>query len=102
MAVGGHGNPPGLWLPRSHSQSSYNNFHLTTGRTEGLGIQFNEQALQGLKVDPQFLWIVGWNEWWAGAWTASSSCYTYLLADCCNTGNRYFVDNYNAEYSDRK
>ena len=81
------------------SQSSYNNFHLTTGRTEGLGIQFNEQAFQGLKVDPQFLWIVGWNEWWAGAWTASSSCYTYLLADCCNTGNRYFVDNYNAEYS---
>jgi autotransporter-associated beta strand protein len=81
------------------SQSSYDKFHLTTGRTERLGIQFSEQAFQGLKVDPQFLWVVGWNEWWAGAWTASSTCYTHLLADCCNTGNRYFVDNYNAEYS---
>ncbi|MEI6196583.1 MAG: hypothetical protein WCS42_19885, partial [Verrucomicrobiota bacterium] len=81
------------------SQSGYNNAHLSTGRTEGLGLQFNEQAFQGLKVDPQFLWVLGWNEWWAGAWNSGSTCYTHLLADCCDTGNRYFVDNYNAEYS---
>ena len=81
------------------SQPAYDNFHLAITRTEGLGLQFAEQAFQGLKVDPQFLWIVGWNEWWAGAWTSGSTCYTHLLADCCDTGNRYFVDNYNAEYS---
>ena len=99
MTCGGWANGN---LGRSYangSQSAYNNYHLTTGRTEGLGIQFSEQAFQGLKVDPQFLWVVGWNEWWAGAWDAGSTCYTHLLADCCDTGNRYFVDNYNAEYS---
>ena len=99
MTCGGWANGN---LGRSYangSQSAYNNYHLTIGRTEGLGIQFSEQAFQGLKVDPQFLWVVGWNEWWAGAWDAGSTCYTHLLADCCDTGNRYFVDNYNAEYS---
>lgn len=82
------------------SQSAYNNYHLTTIRTEGLGIQFSEQAFQGLKVDPQFLWVVGWNEWWAGAWTAPSVGGGYdLLGNYCAIGQRYFVDNYNAEYS---
>ena len=89
-------------LGRSYANSTqpgFDNFHLTTNRTEGQGIQFSEQAFQGLKVDPQFLWITGWNEWWAGAWDSPSTCYTHLLTMCCDTGNRYFVDNYNAEYS---
>jgi hypothetical protein len=89
-------------LGRSYAngtQPAYDNFHLTTGRTEGQGIQFSEQAFQGLKVNPQFLWIVGWNEWWAGAWDASTACYTHMLADCVPINDRYFVDNYNNEYS---
>ena len=45
------------------------------------------------------MWITGWNEWWAGAWDAPTACYTHLLADCTPINKRYFVDNYNAEYS---
>jgi hypothetical protein len=80
-------------------QPGFDNFHLTTSRTEHLGLQFSEQAFQAQKVDPQFLWITGWNEWWAGAWDAQSACYTHLLTMCVSPPNRYFVDNYNAEYS---
>jgi hypothetical protein len=81
------------------TQPGFDNFHLTTNRTEGQGIQFSEQAFQAQKVDPQFLWITGWNEWWAGSWDATSSCFTHLLTMCVSPPNRYFVDNYNAEYS---
>jgi hypothetical protein len=80
-------------------QPVFDKYHLAVNRTEGLGLQFSEQAFQGLKVDPEFLWITGWNEWWAGAWDSPSSCFTRLLTMCCNPPNRYFVDNYNAEYS---
>ena len=83
----------------NNAQPAYDNFHLSAGRTEGQGLLFREQAFYGLKYDPQFLWIVGWNEWWAGAWDASTYCYTHLLGDCVPAGKRYFVDNYNAEYS---
>ncbi len=83
----------------NNTQPAYDNYHLSVGRTEGQGLFFSEQAFYGLKYDPQFLWIVGWNEWWAGAWDASTYCYTRLLADCVPAGKRYFVDNYNAEYS---
>ena len=89
-------------LGRSYQNSvqpGFDNFHLTTNRTEGLGLQFSEQSFQGQKVDPQFLWITGWNEWWAGSWDATSSCFTRLLTMCVSPPNRYFVDNYNAEYS---
>ena len=50
-------------------------------------------------MDPQFLWITGWNEWWAGAWDAPTDCYTHLLDNCVPINQRYFVDDYNAEYS---
>ncbi len=80
-------------------QPGFDNYHLTTNRTENLGLQFSEQSFQAQKVDPQFLWITGWNEWWAGAWDAQSACYTHLLTMCVSPPNRYFVDNYNAEYS---
>jgi hypothetical protein len=89
-------------LGRSHYnrvQPVFDPYHLATNRTEGLGRMYAEQAFQGLKVDPQFLWVAGWNEWWAGAWDSPSACYTRLLTMCVNPPNRYFVDNYNHEYS---
>ncbi len=99
VACGGWANGN---LGRSNAngqQSAYDNYDLSVNRTEGKGIFFSEQAFQGQEVDPQFLWVTGWNEWWAGAWVAATACYTTLLADCTPAGDSYFVDNYNAEYS---
>ena len=53
----------------------------------------------GLKVDPEFLFVTGWNEWWAGAWNSSRDGLTHLLTMPVPKDKRYFVDNYNAEYS---
>lgn len=84
----------------NHSQPSYDNFHLTTARSEGLGKFYDEQSFYGRKLDPQLLFISGWNEWWAGAWTAPGSPGGYnILDNHCAAGQRYFVDNYTAEYS---
>lgn len=99
VACGGWANGN---LGRSHSnrsQPDYDKFHLSTARTEGLGIFYPEQMFYGLKYDPQFLFVTGWNEWWAGAWDAPTYCYTHLLSECVPANKRYFVDNYNQQYS---
>ena len=84
----------------NRSQPAYDKFHLTTGRTEGQGRFFAEQSFYGLKLDPKLLFITGWNEWWAGAWTAPSTGGGYnVLNNPCAINQRYFVDNYNEEYS---
>ncbi|MEY3896602.1 MAG: hypothetical protein RLZZ214_2122, partial [Verrucomicrobiota bacterium] len=84
----------------NRAQPAYDNFHLTTTRTEGLGRFFSEQMHYGLKFDPKLMFITGWNEWWAGAWTAPAKGGGYRILDNFpEIGERYFVDNYNAEYS---
>ncbi len=84
----------------NRSQPAYDNFHLTPARTENLGKFFSEQAAYGLKLDPELLFVTGWNEWWAGSWTAPTSGGGYnILDNNCAPGQRYFVDNYNSEYS---
>ncbi len=100
VACGGWGNGN---LGRSHfnrAQPGYDNFHLATARTEGQGKFFAEQMNYGLKLDPKLMFITGWNEWWAGAWTAPSPGGGYnILDNPCAAGERYFVDCYTAEYS---
>lgn len=84
----------------NRSQPPYNNFHLTMNGTEGQGVFFDEQFYYGRKLDPQLLFITGWNEWWAGAWTAPAVGGGYKILDNdAQIGERYFVDNYTAEYS---
>ena len=83
----------------NRKQPAYDKFHLPNGRTEGQGLFYAEQNFYGLKVDPQFLFVTGWNEWWAGAWNSSADNGPALLTSRTPKGKRYFVDNYNAEYS---
>lgn len=100
VACGGWGNGN---LGRSNfnrTQPAYDNFHLATARTEGQGKFFSEQMNYGLKLDPKLMFITGWNEWWAGAWTAPAPGGGYnILDNPCAAGERYFVDCYTAEYS---
>ena len=99
VAVGGWANGN---LGRSNSnrkQPLFDKFHLSMGHTEGQGIFYAEQNFYGLKFDPQFLFVTGWNEWWAGAWNSPVDNGPALLTSRTAKGKRYFVDNYNAEYS---
>ncbi|NLN94390.1 MAG: hypothetical protein GX130_13960 [Candidatus Hydrogenedens sp.] len=60
-----------------------------------LGLNFEEQWLHALKVDPTFIFVTGWNEWIAGRflkwhiYTDESSYYPGGM----------FVDQYTQEYS---
>jgi autotransporter-associated beta strand protein len=80
-------------------QQDYDNQQLPLQHTSPLGIFFSEQMNYGLKYDPQFLFVAGWNEWIAGVQSSPSACATTFLADCCPANGFYFVDQYNEEYS---
>ncbi len=60
-----------------------------------LGLNFKEQWKRALEVDPQFIFVTGWNEWVAGRYTRWSR---YTDADCYWPGG-LFVDEYTQEYS---
>jgi hypothetical protein len=84
----------------NRSQPAYDKFQLASDRTGNQGLFFSEQIFYGLKLDPKLMFITGWNEWWAGAWTAPVAGGGYRILDnSCAPRQRYFVDNYTAEYS---
>jgi hypothetical protein len=60
-----------------------------------LGLNFEEQWTRALQVDPEFVFVTGWNEWVAGRYTEWSK---YKDTDCYDRGG-LFVDEYNQEYS---
>jgi hypothetical protein len=58
---------------------------------------FTQQFSKALEVDPEFLFITGWNEWTAQRFRMSS---TGLMAGRIEPeGGSFFVDEYNAEFS---
>jgi len=83
----------------NHTEPTYSNYDLPVTATQGQGLFFAEEMNYGLKYDPEFLYVTGWNEWMAGSFAAPTYCYTDLLSDCCPVGGYYFVDEYNEEYS---
>ena len=99
VAAGGWANSNLGRSNANRTQPAFDKFHLSLNRTEGQGLFFSEQMYYGLKIDPQFLFVTGWNEWWAGAWDSPYNGYTNLLTMPVAAANRYFVDNYDAEYS---
>ncbi len=60
-----------------------------------LGPNFDEQWGRVMTVDPQFVFVTGWNEWVAGRYTQWSK---YTDQDAYFPGG-LFVDQYNREYS---
>lgn len=77
------------------------------------GLYFAEQWKRALEVDPEFVFVTGWNEWTAGQMTRTNPDYTeemrkwdFFPGANCGKGGRevrmgesYFIDQYNQEFS---
>jgi len=89
-------------IGRSYSNGSQpaHNIYGLTG-TEDQGINFTEQLSRLDTIDPELLFITGWNEWVAGrhVFTGSGDPVTHFIGDPLQPGDSWFVDNYNQEYS---
>ena len=77
------------------------------------GLYFAEQWRRALEVDPEFIFITGWNEWSAGGqicittdqdelrdkWSFFPGAQMGRAGRALNLGDVYFVDQYNREFS---
>lgn len=79
-------------------QPETNEYGLTG--TEHLGLYFDEQWQRALKVDPEFIFITGWNEWVAQRFVVQDgNSGQKLLGRVLEPGESFFVDAYNQEYN---
>ncbi len=83
-----------------------------TEQTE-LGLHFAEQWERALEVDPEFVFVTGWNEWTAGKkirkeadieqemkyWDFFVGADLGKVGEPVPMGDAYFIDQYNQEYS---
>lgn len=77
------------------------------------GPYFTEQWKHALEVDPEFIFVTGWNEWTAGGMVCDDPSYEALqekwtffpgaklgrAGKPLKVGDVYFIDQYNREYS---
>jgi len=61
------------------------------------GLCFAEQWYRALSVDPQFIFVTGWNEWVANRYISDGT--QWFLGEILPAGESYFVDQYTQEYS---
>ncbi len=61
------------------------------------GVYFAKQWKRALEIDPQMVFVTGWNEWYAGRGTFGSA--THFAGHMAQAGDPLFVDNYNQEFS---
>ena len=69
-----------------------------TTPTMDQGLTFAEQWTRALEVDPQFVFITGWNEWVAQRFVSSTGN-DWFLGQQLPVGGTYFVDAYSQEFS---
>ncbi len=67
--------------------------------TEHLGLYFEQQWQRALEVDPEFIYVTGWNEWIAGHYIVQPGTDTAFLGKQLNLGDFFHVDGFNEEYS---
>ncbi len=60
------------------------------------GLFFAQQWQSALQIDPQFVFVTGWNEWTAGRQYNPG---VSMLGHVTKTGQYYYVDNFNEEFS---
>lgn len=78
----------------------------------GEGLCFEEQWSRALEVNPEFVFVTGWNEWSAGAQVMGKDVNQSLLqwafypgahlgkgGKALKPGDYYFIDQYNQEFS---
>lgn len=100
IAVGIASHPTGLNIGRSY----HNNTRMTVDRydnssTYDRGIQFEEQWKRVFEVDPQLVFVTGWNEWVAQRFRVAPNQRMNLAGRELKEGDTFFVDLYNAEFS---
>jgi len=92
-------------------QPAANEYDVTEDTDKGL--YFEQQWQRALEVDPEFVFVTGWNEWTAGQMTRRIEDYAEEMArwdffpgaDCGKCGRKvemgesYFIDQYNQEFS---
>lgn len=92
-------------------QPAVNEYDVTEDTDKGL--YFEQQWQRALEVDPEFVFVTGWNEWTAGQMTRRIEDYAEEMArwdffpgaDCGKGGRKvemgesYFIDQYNQEFS---
>tara|TARA_R110002049_G_scaffold247417_1_gene421641 strand:- start:16144 stop:17835 length:1692 start_codon:yes stop_codon:yes gene_type:complete len=91
-------------------QPERNQYDLTPFTNEGLF--FQEQWNRALEVDPEFVFVTGWNEWSAGRqeigkdiskelqkWNFYPGAHLGKVGKALKLGDVYFIDQYNQEYS---
>lgn len=61
------------------------------------GLCFAEQAARALEVDPQFVYVTGWNEWVAQRFLNEGGI--HMMGRPLPRGGTFFVDCYNQEFS---
>jgi hypothetical protein len=83
--------------PTSNIGRSFHNGTEPEVKRSGEGLYFSEQWEQALKVDPEFVFVTGWNEWVAMRFINGRA--KNMLGKPIDKGETYFVDLYNAEYS---
>jgi len=96
-AISGHYGP----APMSHNdgamgRSWHNGAKDTMPNSEYYGLNFQEQWDRALSIDPEFIFITGWNEWVAGKfleWSVFTAAANSYYSDAM------FIDQYNHEYS---
>lgn len=110
VAVGQH--------PLSNIGRSFHHFHQPeTDQYDltpltGQGMHFQEQWDWAIEVDPEFVFVTGWNEWTAGAqemrepiipnllkWDFYPGAHLGRAGKPIKLGDKYFIDQYNQEYS---
>lgn len=62
-----------------------------------LGLCFSQQFERALQIDPEFIFVTGWNEWTAGEYPLAGD--GIFAGKPAKRGDPMFVDEYNAEFS---
>ena len=97
VAVAGHPNSNiGKSFQRGR-QPALQTGNLTSRTNQG--VYFEEQWRRALQVDPQLVFVAGWNEWVAQRFVADKDGSANFLGRSVKAGQTHFIDLYNREYN---
>ena len=82
---------------RGGRQAALVSGNLTTNTNQGL--YFEEQWKRALQVNPELVFVTGWNEWIAQRFVSQKDGDTKFLGKDTKAGQTYFVDLYNREFN---
>lgn len=83
--------------PMSNIGRSFHDGNEPDVKRSGEGLYLAEQWKRAHEVDPEFVFVTGWNEWVAMRFDNGAA--KQMMGKPIEKGETYFVDLYNAEYS---